>query len=186
MALGQAMTTGKNSRMRRAERKAAGGFTIVELMVALAIAAVLLGFALPAFNGLIAQRELTTHVNDFILALNYARSEASRTGGLVTVQAADPSDSDNEWGPGFCVVQGNPGNCTGTVLRAFDGYADGTVDAQGGLNGVAAIGYNSRGLMTVGSAGTMAMCPTDTDIDPGRQITLTAVGRGSVAELVCP
>lgn len=173
-----ATMTGTNSVRNR-------GFTILELLVAMAMAAILLSLALPAFNGLIAQRDLTSRVNDFVLALNYARSEAARTGGLVTVQAIDPSDADNEWGPGFCVVQGNPGDCTGTRLRTFEGYGDGTLNATTTLNGVAALGFNSRGLMTLGSAGTLELCNDDEDIDPGRTVTVSAIGRSSVAELIC-
>lgn len=163
----------------------AKGFTIVELLVALAIAAVLLGLAVPAFNGFIAQRDITSRVNDLVLSLNYARSEAARTGGLVTVQAINAGDGDNEWGPGFCVVQGNPGDCTGTRLRTFDGYADGTFNGLGGANGIDAFGFNSRGLMTVGAAGTIDLCHTSTDIDPGRTVTISAIGRASVGDLVC-
>jgi type IV fimbrial biogenesis protein FimT len=161
------------------------GFTIVELLVTLAIAAVLLGFALPAFNGFTAQRQLTAQVNNFVLALNYARSEAARLGATVTVQAIDSTDNANEWGPGFCVVQGTPGNCAGTRLRTFAAYDDGTMDAGGTLDGVTAFSFNSRGIMTAGAAGPMAVCTTDTDLDPGRTVTLSAIGRTSVAELVC-
>ena len=62
---------------------------------------------------------MTTRVNDLVLAVNYARSEAAKLGGLVSVQAMDASDSDNEWGPGYCVTIGNPGNCN-NPLRLFD------------------------------------------------------------------
>ncbi|MEM1229837.1 MAG: GspH/FimT family pseudopilin [Pseudomonadota bacterium] len=161
------------------------GFTIVELLVTLAIAAILRGFALPAFNGFTAQRQLTAQVNNFVLALNYARSEAARLGGTVTVQAADPSDNANEWGEGFCVVQGTPGNCNGVLLRNFAGYDAGAMDATGTLDGTVAFSFNSRGLMTAGAAGPLSICTTDTDVDPGRTVTLSAIGRTSVADLVC-
>ena len=163
----------------------ARGFTLVELMVTLAIAAVLLGFALPAFNGFIAQRQITTVVNDFVLAMNYARSEAARLGGQVTVQAIDASDDDNEWGAGFCVVQGDPGDCTGTLLRRFDGYEDGVIDGLGALNTMDSFGFNSRGLMILGGAGNLSVCATDTDVDPGRTLSVTAIGRASVADQIC-
>ncbi|MEM1435582.1 MAG: GspH/FimT family pseudopilin [Pseudomonadota bacterium] len=163
-----------------------GGFTIIELMVTLAIAGVLIGFALPAFNGFINQRQITATVNDFVLAMNYARSEAARLGGAVTVQAITAADTDNEWGPGFCVVQGTPGNCDGTTLRRFgDGYPDGAINGLDTLDGIAAFTFNSRGLMTAGAAGAMSVCATDTDTDPGRTLTVTAIGRVSVAERVC-
>src|SRR4051812_20867359 len=97
------------------------GITIIEIMVTLAIASVLIGLAVPAFNGFVAQRALTAEVNDFLVTIQYARSEAGRRGTTVSVQAVDPSAAANEWGPGWCVVVGNPGACPndGTELRDF-------------------------------------------------------------------
>lgn len=161
------------------------GFTLIELLVTLSIAAVLLGFALPAFNGFVSQRQLTANVNNFVLALSYARSEAARIGSQVTVQAVDPADTANEWGPGFCVVEGDPGDCTGTLLRRFEGYTDGTIDGLDTLDGVEAIGFNSRGLMVAGVAGDLSVCSSDPTVDPGRTLSLTAIGRTNVAERVC-
>ena len=63
------------------------GITIIEIMVTLAIAAVLIGLAVPAFNGFVAQRALTAQVNDFLVSVQYARSEAGRRGATVSVQA---------------------------------------------------------------------------------------------------
>ncbi len=51
------------------------GFTLIELMVTLAIAAILLGYALPSFNGFVDQRNMTSRINDFVLAVNYAREK---------------------------------------------------------------------------------------------------------------
>ena len=73
-----------------------GGFTVVELMVTLAVAAILFGFALPAFNELMSQRAMTARVNEFVLAVNYARSEAAKLGGVVSVQSMDDSDNGND------------------------------------------------------------------------------------------
>ncbi|MEM6710376.1 MAG: GspH/FimT family pseudopilin [Pseudomonadota bacterium] len=165
--------------------RAGRGFTLVELMVTVAIAAVLLGFALPAFNDFVMQRRITTTANDFVLAMNYARSEAARLGGIVSVQALNAADTDNEWGPGFCVVEGDPGNCN-DPLRVFDvGFGDGTVDALDALDGADTFSFNSRGMLTAGAAGVLEVCTTDVTIDPGRSLTISAVGRPSVNELEC-
>ena len=102
------------------------GFTIVELMVTMAVAAILMGIAIPAFNDFIAQRTMASRVNDFVVAVTYARSEAARRGGIVSIQAVDASDGDNEWGPGYCVVEGNPGNCN-DALRRFEAMDDATL-----------------------------------------------------------
>lgn len=161
------------------------GFTVVELMVTLAIAAILFGYAIPAFNDFTNQRTLTTRVNEFVLAVNFARSEAAKLGGLVSIQAVDATDSNNEWGPGYCVVAGNPNNCNPPVLRVFPALNGLTLDATGGLNDEDTLSFNSRGLMTLGAAGSLSLCTVDDTQDPGRSIGLNIIGRTTTAELDC-
>ena len=161
------------------------GFSIIELMVTLALAAVLLGMALPAFNGMMAQRTMTTQVNDLVVAVHYARSEAVKLGGLVTVQAVDESDSDNEWGPGYCVVIGDPDNCD-NPLRVFTVADDVTLDATGILDDEDSFSFNGRGLLTLdGDDGTFQLCSTDANTDPGRIVEINTIGRTTSRELVC-
>ncbi|MCH8140535.1 MAG: GspH/FimT family pseudopilin [Proteobacteria bacterium] len=161
------------------------GFTVVELMVTLAIAAVLIGYALPAFNGFVIQRSMSAKVNDFVLAINYARSEAAKLGGTVSVQAVDESDTDNEWGPGYCVVVGNPGDCDGAVLRRFSASANMTFDATGAFDTLGTLSFNSRGLLTPNAVGTLQLCSDDVNQDPGRVIGISLIGRTTSSELVC-
>ena len=52
------------------------GFTIIELMITIALAAVLLTVGVPAFQGLTERNQLTSHINSFISSLALARSEA--------------------------------------------------------------------------------------------------------------
>ncbi len=161
------------------------GFSIIELMVAMALGAILLGMALPAFNGLMTQRTMTTQVNDLVVAVHYARSEAVKLGGLVTVQTVDESDSNNEWGPGFCVVVGDPGNCD-DPLRVFTVTDDVTLNATGILADEDSFSFNGRGLLTLnGNDGTFRLCSTDANTDPGRIVEINTIGRTTTRELVC-
>jgi type IV fimbrial biogenesis protein FimT len=83
--------------MRQNQSGASAGFTLIELMVTLAVAAVLLGLAVPAFNELVRQRAMIARINDMVLAISYARSEAVRLGGQVSLQALSP-EAGNQWG----------------------------------------------------------------------------------------
>ncbi|NJN52669.1 MAG: prepilin-type N-terminal cleavage/methylation domain-containing protein, partial [Gammaproteobacteria bacterium] len=152
------------------------GLTIVEIMVSLAIASVLIGLALPAWSGFVAQRTLTTQLNDFVLAVQFARSEAGRQGGIVSVQAEDATDNADEWGAGWCVVLNTPGNCNNPIRR-FGPLGDNTLNGMNALDGVGTLTFNSRGLLIGAGAGTVDLC--DPGEDDGRQITVSAIGRVS-------
>src|SRR5688572_16029390 len=64
-----------SSNRRRAARRVSG-FTLIELMVTIAVASVLLGIAVPSFNQLIVTNRLTAQANEVVSAINFARSEA--------------------------------------------------------------------------------------------------------------
>jgi len=161
------------------------GFTLIELMVSLAVAAVLIGIAMPAFNDLVRQRAMTSRINDMVLAISYARSEAVRQGATVSIQAVDASEGGNEWGAGYCVVAGDPGDCDPPVLRVFGGIDDATLDGADELENAATITFNGRGLPDLDGAGTIRLCSTDATVDPGRVLNLTRTGRADVNELEC-
>jgi type IV fimbrial biogenesis protein FimT len=61
------------------------GFTLIELMVALAVAAVLLTVAVPSFFESTARSRLEGVVNELAIDLQYARSEAVRERAPVVV-----------------------------------------------------------------------------------------------------
>ena len=63
----------------------AAGLTLLELLVAVAIAAALLMLALPSFGGFIAEQQLQDRADNLIHALDRARSEAVKRGARVNV-----------------------------------------------------------------------------------------------------
>lgn len=98
--------------------KKIAGFTLIEMLVVVVVAGIGFSLAVPSFQGMLARNRLATQTNDLLLAVNLARSEASRVGGIVSIQAADPTAGD-EFGEGWCVVIGDPGDCTGDAIRRF-------------------------------------------------------------------
>jgi len=61
------------------------GFTLVELMVTLAVLAILATLAIPSFQEVIRSSRLSTAANDLSSAMALARSEAVRRGARVTL-----------------------------------------------------------------------------------------------------
>jgi len=93
--------------MRRPPHTQARGFTLLELMITIAILAILLAIAIPSFQGLMASNRLTGATNDFIAALNTARAEAIRRGQRITLCASTDgttcaaSTTNNDWSTGW-------------------------------------------------------------------------------------
>lgn len=93
------------------------GYSLIEMLVVITIMAIGLELAMPSFGAMIERNRAVTHVNEFLQSINLARSEALKLGTVVSIQAVDATDLGNEFGGGWCIVAGNPGNCTGTAIR---------------------------------------------------------------------
>lgn len=85
--------------------KAHRGFTLLEMLIAIAIVAVLAALALPSFSTMISTQRLKTASYDLQTALWLAKSEAVKRRGGVEVQRV------GTWAGGWRVVNG------GTTLR---------------------------------------------------------------------
>lgn len=75
------------------------GFTLVELMVVLAILAILLMLSAPSFTGFLRNSELSSAANSFVASLNAARSEAMKRNLPAMVMPLDAGRAD--WTKGF-------------------------------------------------------------------------------------
>ena len=73
------------------------GFTLIELMVTLAIAAVLLLVAIPSMTAFKRNAELTSATNTLLASINAARGEAMKRGTNAMVVPANGSDWNTGW-----------------------------------------------------------------------------------------
>jgi type IV fimbrial biogenesis protein FimT len=110
----------------------ASGFTLVELIITLTIAGILTAIAVPTFNSVISNNRLTAYSNEFVTALNLARSEAIKRGTQITIKRNGPTTK--EWQYGWDVFVDIAGQPSGNNLWEFkedDDEMPCEVDASG-------------------------------------------------------
>ena len=129
------------------------GFTLVELMVTVAIAALLATLALPSFREVAVRSNVAALTNQLVLSLQTARAEAVRRGTWVEVKSGQGSS----WGAtGWQVVPDDAFNSTfsgatiDTATAAPGGYSVcGRVTTVVGFDG-------SDGVIVFGPSGELA------------------------------
>jgi type IV fimbrial biogenesis protein FimT len=88
------------------------GFTAIELMVVVAIVAILATMAAPSFSGIIERYRIRRASEDLTAAIYLARTEAMRRGGRVAIQKMSSTDcpAANNWSCGWVVFADANGN----------------------------------------------------------------------------
>lgn len=153
------------------------GFTLVELMITLALVAILATIGVPSFMNLIANNRLTTQANELVSALNLARSESIKRNARVTVcHSSSGAGCGGTWNNGWIVFVdgGAAGSVDGTdeILRVWTGAAP-TTTLTGTVN---AVQFQGIGLTTNSSFDL-----TDTHCSGNQRRTITVLSSGRIS-----
>lgn len=85
-------------------RNHASGFSLIELMVTIAIVAILLAVAFPSFEGSLRSNRVATGTNELMASLSLARSEAIRNPtGAALCTSMDGAACGGDWNDGWLV-----------------------------------------------------------------------------------
>ncbi|MDO8262123.1 MAG: GspH/FimT family pseudopilin [Gallionella sp.] len=78
-------------------RSLRSGFTLIELMVTIALVAILLAVAVPSLTAFLRNSELTSFSNSMLASLNAARGEAMKRGRYAMATPTDGTNWDSGW-----------------------------------------------------------------------------------------
>lgn len=108
--------TSFHSKGPRGQAGGQAGFTLLELIITLAISAILIGLAVPSLQSFMGDSEMTSTSNEFVYSLQTARSEAIKRAGPVGLcpsaqpLADDPTCSATSYANGWIVFFDADGN----------------------------------------------------------------------------
>lgn len=129
------VVTGRQQFSQAAQR----GFTMIELIMVMAIAVVLMAVAAPSMSELIANQRVRGMAGDLHLALVRTRSEAIKRNTSVTL-----SPTGGSWANGWSIA--DPTSSTADPLLVQTGASGVTVTSA-----LASVTYNGTGRTTTGS-----------------------------------
>ncbi|MDH5179403.1 MAG: GspH/FimT family pseudopilin [Gammaproteobacteria bacterium] len=133
------------------------GFSLIELMLMLAIVGIVVAFGMPKITGVLENNRIVTYVNLLSANLSYARSESVKRGVQVLVIS---NSGDNNWLNGWTVyidADNNNAVTAGEELRIVDplGLKNTTLTGppgnviyspDGSVNAVTSFQFNSAGM----------------------------------------
>jgi len=179
--------------------KMENGMTMVELLITIVVVTILLALGVPSFQEFIKNNRLTAQTNDFVTAVQLARSEAVKRGSFTTICAStdqeDCSGAD-DWTTGWIVfsdlnqdgvpdVGASAPLCEETedcMIRTSGGLTKATLDGAGNVN----IRFDPTGMSTNAAAVTFTMESDDCKHEQVRDIQITKMGHMTVSKQACP
>jgi type IV fimbrial biogenesis protein FimT len=162
------------------------GFTVIELMVTLAIVAIVLTVGVPGVKTLIYNNRVTAATNSLVGSLTYARSEAVKQGVSTSICSSSNQTSctGSAWSTGWLVWVDLDNDTTldspGEIVRVSEALR-GTVAVSAANT---TISYDATGFTA--TPGTIKVCDDRTG-NTGNQLQLLTGGSVSLTTRVaCP
>lgn len=162
--------------MRPSNDRKAHGFTLIELMVAIAVLAVLLAIGIPSFRDYIADQRARAAAEELMLGLTLARSEAIKRNATVTVSAAD-----SDWAQGWAVSVGGKSysDCAAGAAGCIRvSQTNGDVQITGA--GLTSVSFERSGRTAGAATPTFSVCDSE-NISKQRQVSLDLSGRAVIS-----
>lgn len=185
----------RHSCMRGSARRLTDGFTLIELMVTIAIVAVLVAIAFPSFESTIRSNRVATTTNELMASLSLARSEALRNpGGAAICTSTDGTlcDLSGNWNNGWIVwidVNGDglQDPVDDRVVRSFATSDKLDVSVVSTASSALPIFFNARGRVEDATSRTFSLQPVGcTPQQPFvRVLALSATGQTKIAKEDC-
>lgn len=168
---------------RRRAPTANRGLSLIEVLVVMAIAAILLGIGVPNMQTFILNNRLASSTHEFYTALQFARSEAVRRGEQITLVHGGTAGSGN-WGAGwtmFVDTNRNTAQDAGEETLRAGAPLEAPLTLYGNANFANFIAFDAGGRLTTAGGGAFVVCHGANLVEDGqsraRAVLVNGAGR---------
>jgi len=161
--------------------KKKSGYTLLEVMITMALLAIVMAIGVPSMTTFIQNDRLTTQINTLVGHLAYARSEAvtrSQQVGVCVSSNTTSCTGGNNWEEGWIIYVDTSGNgafdAGEPVLRAKQPLEGGNTMKPQTIG--TEVVYDYRGFARAGSVGSFSLCDSR-GAGYGKAIAISNTGR---------
>ena len=174
--------------------RATRGFTLIELMIAVALLAIGLALGTPYIRDAVMNVRMTGQANDLMADLALARSEAVKRNVRVALCTSTNGTTcgGSTWADAWLVFPDLNGNGTQDAATELALKSRGKLEGNNTVEVCGDVGAGPRYLpyRPNGVSGTgfvaFVICDTRTTERNGRTIDITTTGRANVTHITCP
>lgn len=154
------------------------GFTLIELMITLAVLVVVMAVAVPSMQEFTANNRLVATKSSFAAAVALARTEAAKRGRTVVLQALGSGPTGNEFANGWEIAVDDDGN--GAVASGETRVRKNAVTLERiRLGGTPVVAFRATGALVGTAAQVYTLCQSSGG-PRGYSVTVTPSGATDV------